>query len=305
MALDRDVDRRAVSNFCTMTCPTRDEIASCLIGRLAPWQTEQIFQHVESCSRCQLAVEALDESLDEIAVLGCGDLELIREHATRNLDSACERMMRRAANLATGSLPARVESEWELTSCDPAVPENIRDYQLQHIVGVGGMGTVYRAWHVPLRRNVALKLLSAAHAHSEHGVGHFLREMAAVGRLNHPHIIRALDAGVCDGVHYLAMDLIDGLDVGEVLRRLGKLTVADSAAIASAIANALEYAHGCGLVHRDVKPSNIMLATDGKALLTDLGLALLTESYARDQGQARILGSLHYLAPNKPPTAEK
>ena len=282
---------------CTMTCPTRDELASCLIGQMAAWQTEHIFRHMEDCAQCRLALEAIEKSLDQNALLGCSDLQSIREHATQSMDSACEKLIRRAAQLATRWRPTSAESESNNSSQRHS--RNIRDYQLQSIVGTGGMGTVYSAWHVRLKRHVALKVLSAAHSRSEHAVRHFLCEMAAVGRLNHPHIIRALDAGICDGVHYLAMDLVDGLDVGEVLRRLGKLDVANAAKIAAEIADALAYAHSCGLVHRDVKPSNIMLATAGKALLLDLGLALLTESNGRDLDHPHVLGSLHYLAPEQ------
>ncbi len=281
----------------TMTCPSRKEIAICLEGQLTAWRMEQIFRHVEGCARCQLVIEATDTSRDRSALLGCTDLPSIRDHATRNVDTACQKMIRNAAKLATGMCSERVESKRNVSPRD--VPRTIRDYQLENIVGVGGMGTVYCAWHARLKRHVALKILSTTHSHSKHAVRHFLNEMAAVGRLNHPHIIRALDAGICDGVHYLAMDLVDGLDVGEVLQRLGRLAVADAAKITAEIAVALEYAHSCGLVHRDIKPSNIMLASAGKALLLDLGLALLTESIGCGQGPPHVLGSLHYLAPEQ------
>lgn len=280
-----------------MACPTQNEIANCLAGQLPRWQIESIFQHAENCLRCQINIDLIENSADHSALFVGRHLEWIRDETNRQIDSECERMMRRAAQLVDTSRPATADSECDGST--PRVPQRIRDYELRQIVGEGGMGTVYHAWHIRLKRHVALKVLSTSRSHSERAVHHFVREMEAVGRLNHPHIIRALDAGIDDGIHYLAMELVDGLDVGEIVRSLGELSLADAAAITVEIADALDYAHSRGLVHRDVKPSNIMLSAAGEALLMDLGLALLTDPHGRRQGRSDVLGSLHYLAPEQ------
>ena len=134
-------------------------------------------------------------------------------------------------------------------------------------------------------------------------------KIKAVGRLSHENIVRATDAGHYDGYHFLVMEFIDGADVGAMIKRLGRLSLADACEVIRQTAVALEYTHENGLVHRDVKPSNIMLALDGSVKLLDLGLAGLNntelESTAnvvvtdRLTAVGQIMGTLGYMAPEQ------
>jgi serine/threonine protein kinase len=149
----------------------------------------------------------------------------------------------------------------------------IGGYEVRERLGAGGMGEVYRARHVRLDKLVALKVLPVGARHSRERLARFLREMKAVGALDHPNVVEAHDAGEGDGVVYLAMKLIDGIDLQELVRSGGPLPVAEACALVRQAALGLHYLHERRLVHRDVKPSNLMRTRDGVVKVLDLGLA--------------------------------
>ncbi len=133
------------------------------------------------------------------------------------------------------------------------------DYVLLSPLGQGGMGTVYRARHQRMDRIVAVKVLPRSTAHEPHVANRFRREIRAVARLSHPHIVAAHDAGEDDGVMYLVMECIDGLDLSTWVRRHGPLSVADAVECIAQAADGMEYAHQQGIIHRDIKPSNLLM----------------------------------------------
>jgi tRNA A-37 threonylcarbamoyl transferase component Bud32 len=147
------------------------------------------------------------------------------------------------------------------------------EYELLERLGAGGMGEVYRARHVRLDKLVALKLLPAQALESKERVTRFLREMKAIGSLDHANVIEAYDAGEEGGVVYLAMKLLDGIDLGRLVRERGPLPVAEACDCVRQAARGLQYLHERGLVHRDLKPSNLMRTADGVVKVLDLGLA--------------------------------
>ncbi len=185
---------------------------------------------------------------------------------------------------------------------DQGTPEALGPYELLEGLGRGGMGTVYRAVHTRLKRPAAVKLLRSdriAHARS---VARFLREMEAVGRLDHPNLVRAYDAGEVDGRYFLAMELVVGADLCNLADQVGPLRVADACEAVRQAACGLQNAHSHGLVHRDVKPSNLMVTRGGIIKLLDLGLARLLDTDADESGNTasdQILGSGDYLAPEQ------
>lgn len=157
------------------------------------------------------------------------------------------------------------------------VPEVLGNYKILDVLGRGGMGAVYLARHELLGKTVALKVLSSRFTGRAEAVARFKREMKAVGALSHPNIVQAFDAGEIGGIHYIAMELIAGTDLHRLIREKGPLPVADACAAVCQVASALAAAHQIGLVHRDVKPSNMMI-TEGQIKLLDLGLARLAEA---------------------------
>jgi serine/threonine protein kinase len=149
------------------------------------------------------------------------------------------------------------------------------DYQLQDRIGRGGMGAVYRALHLRLGREVALKVIVSPWLSSPQVASRFYREMRAVGKLDHLHLVRATDARQVGERHLLVMELLDGLDLGRLTARVGPLPVAEACEMTRQAAEGLQHAHDHGIVHRDVKPSNLMLTPGGTIKLLDLGLARL------------------------------
>ncbi|MBC8874339.1 MAG: serine/threonine-protein kinase [Planctomycetes bacterium] len=146
-----------------------------------------------------------------------------------------------------------------LSEPEVAALGQLGEYQLLEILGEGGMGIVYRALHTELDRVVALKVLAGTRTADEQTVERFKREMKAVGRLDHPNIIRAHDARQIEGIRVLVMEYVDGLDLAELVERLGPLPIADACELIRQAAVGLQHAHEHGLVHRDIKPSNLML----------------------------------------------
>jgi WD40 repeat protein/CubicO group peptidase (beta-lactamase class C family) len=177
----------------------------------------------------------------------------------------------------------------------------LREYVLLEKIGQGGMGTVYRALHTRLDKVVAVKTLTAGLVSHPEAVARFGREMKAVGKLNHPNIIQATDAGEVEGVHFLVMEYVEGADLARVARRVGRLRVADACEVARQAAHGLAHAHERGLIHRDVKPSNLLLSAAGQVKLLDLGLARLQKAFTEGGSTITgvVLGTFDYMAPEQ------
>jgi serine/threonine protein kinase len=164
------------------------------------------------------------------------------------------------------------------------------------------MGIVYRALHTRLKKMVAVKVLLTDRVQDPAAVARFHREREAVGKLDHPNLVRALDADEVEGVHFLVMEFCDGIDLACLLRRRRRLPVADACELVRQAAVALHYAHEHGLVHRDIKPSNLMLTQAGQVKVLDLGLALLQGSLSADARLTTaglIMGTLDFMAPEQ------
>ena len=168
-------------------------------------------------------------------------------------------------------------------------------YQVTAKIGEGGMGEVYRARDTKLDRDVALKVLPADRMKDANAVERFEREMRAVGKLDHPNIVRATDAGEADNMHYLVMEHVEGLDLSTLVRRVGPLPAADACEIARQTAIGLQEAHEHNMVHRDIKPSNVMRTPEGAVKLMDFGIAKLMEP----DKTTRIAGTPAYMAPEQ------
>ena len=172
-------------------------------------------------------------------------------------------------------------------------------YRIEGLLGRGGMGTVYRATQFALRREVALKLIGAPLSSDPTFRERFRREALAAAAVDHPHVLPVYEAGECDGVPFIAMRLVEGESLRDMLRRQGALDPGRVVVLAAQVALALEAAHAHGVVHRDVKPANVLITQTGDgehAYLADFGVAMLQDSETfAVTGEAT--GTLGYIAP--------
>jgi serine/threonine protein kinase len=175
----------------------------------------------------------------------------------------------------------------------------IGSYRIDDLLARGGMSTVYRATHTALERTVALKVLAAEFARERITRERFTNEWRIAAALRHPNILPVHDAGEIDGHLFLAMELIEGGDLGHKILSDGALSPPEAVRILDQMAAALDAAHAAELVHRDFKPGNILL-DDGRALLTDFGLSkLLAGNAARLTAPGRMVGTAQYLSPEQ------
>lgn len=171
-------------------------------------------------------------------------------------------------------------------------------YRIESVLGRGGMGVVYLATHIQLGRKVALKVLSPDLSDDEEFRSRFIRESQLAASLEHPNILPIYDAGEDDGEIYLAMRYVEGGDLRVQLKQLGRLPVDRTVTIVRQIALALDVAHTAGLVHRDVKPANILLGAEDHAYLSDFGLARRSSSASLTR-TGMFLGSVDYCPPEQ------
>jgi serine/threonine protein kinase len=176
------------------------------------------------------------------------------------------------------------------------VGHRLGPYRIEGRLGHGGMGVVFRARHDGDGRTVALKVLRDELSADDEYKRRLAREARAAAEVDHPNLAPVLEAGEADGRVYLAIRYVDGRSLDERLRFDGPLDVADLVRLAADVGAGLDALHRQGIVHRDVKPANIMLATDGTAVLSDFGLAKGT-AYTVLTKPGQILGTLNYLAP--------
>jgi YVTN family beta-propeller protein len=182
---------------------------------------------------------------------------------------------------------------------DPRVGTELLDYRIEALVGRGGMGVVYRAYDPRLKRDVALKVLAPEYASDERFRRRFLSETEQAAALEHPNVIPIHDAGEADGQLYLVMRLADGGDLKGVLEAERTLDPRRAIAVCTQLADALDAAHARGLVHRDVKPSNVLLDPRGHVYLADFGLSRRLAEQAPGFDAGLSLGTPAYVAPEQ------
>lgn len=256
-----------------MTCPSREQLDAYARGRLATHASRALDTHLENCSDCKQALAQLGKQNS------------------------------RKSNPPLLGPPRSMEAQpaYPALETTPTVGQ-IRDYQLLEKIGEGGMGVVYKARHAKLDKLVAIKLLPAGTTGDARRVARFEQEMKAVGKLDNPYIVRAMDAGQIGKHHYLVMEYVDGINLSEVVRRVGKLRVADACELLRQAAIGLRAIEEHDLVHRDIKPSNLILNGDGQVKILDLGLAVfqVQESTAGEGAETgHVMGTPDYMAPEQ------
>ncbi len=179
-------------------------------------------------------------------------------------------------------------------------PKNIGKYEVQGILGRGGMGVVYKAFDPAIHRQVAIKTITKSAmdpSELQYAIARFRHEAQAVGRLTHPRIAAIFDYGEDDNIAYIVMELVNGKSLYEHLQNKAKFELAEIGEIVRQLLDGLGYAHAQGVVHRDVKPSNILINDDGRIKISDFGIAHLDSSSLTQVGE--IMGSPGYMSPEQ------
>ncbi|MEZ6183737.1 MAG: protein kinase [Planctomycetota bacterium] len=217
--------------------------------------------------------------------------------------NAVRRELEEAADRRHGGTEILTEESDEDIPSDPMdkIPQQIGNYRLIKLIGAGAMGAVYHAEHVELRRTVALKLLLSEGTPSPRAVARFKREARLSAQLDHPNIVRVYEAGVEKGRHFIAMELVQGQSVAELLA-LGQVSPRRATHLLRKVAEAVDYANEQGVVHRDLKPANILVdEKSGEPRVTDFGLAVMSEPEEDDRltRTGAAVGTPAYMAPEQ------
>ncbi|MHC4880783.1 MAG: serine/threonine-protein kinase, partial [Planctomycetota bacterium] len=287
-------------------CPTESALRDFCLGRLEPDMWDDVSSHVDDCAECQTTVVGMDDTHDS----------LVRELRTPTEDSSGQCDIRRLIELANAgrqSAESDRDQQTQIVSGSPGSDSKLPgadgvlgQYRLLALLGEGGMGSVYRAEHMRLKRPVAVKVLSGKRFSDPASTDRFQREIESLGQLQHPHIVNATDAGEADGIQYLVMEHVDGIDFSRLAQRIGPLRVPDACELIRQAALGLQHAHECGFIHRDIKPANLMLACDAAGTpvvkILDLGLARLCHENASDSDltqTGQVMGTADYMPPEQ------
>ncbi|MCI0686644.1 MAG: PASTA domain-containing protein [Sporichthyaceae bacterium] len=172
-------------------------------------------------------------------------------------------------------------------------------YLVETRIARGGMATVYQALDTRLDRTIALKVMHPAFTEDADFVNRFIREARSAARLSHPNVVAVFDQGMDDGTVFLAMEYVEGRTLRDVLREHGPLTPRQAFSVLGPMLAALAAAHEAGLVHRDVKPENVLLADDGRVKVADFGLARVASAQTTSTSSALLMGTVAYLSPEQ------
>ena len=283
-----------------VACPSKQRIKEFLEGNVPEDEATIIAEHFDDCRSCDSAITSME--LESLALV-----ETVKNGLNLR-DIFNEPEYRLAQNAAFQAFNDHQGERKRFSTSQTPDRTFFRDYRLLKKIGEGGMGTVYHAVHRHLLKPVALKILSPEKMQSVQAVERFKQEMRAAGKLNHPNVVSASDAGDENGIQFLVMELIIGADLSQIVSKLGPLPVKNACEIIRQAALGLHHAHENGLIHRDVKPSNLMLETGGAVKLLDLGLAglhdlteesMLQQPTNRLTSFGQIMGTLDYMAPEQ------
>lgn len=282
-------------------------------GTLAPDAAGSVLNHLGQCAKCEEAMDTIQRDSNSRDPLIARFRRVVKELPFQAEVESAGVVNQVRRHLSDDGFRSNGISDLQF---DVPLPEHLRDYQLLENLGDGGMGVVYRARHTRLDRIVALKLIRPDRLQNKSARERFAREMKAAGQLEHPNVVRALDAGESSGQHYLAMEFVDGVTLAELVAKKGPRPVEDCCQIIAGAAAGLQHIHEARLVHRDIKPSNIMLCrvavtggekstvdeeySPGNVKILDLGLTLLAEDISDDlTSHDQIMGTYDYIAPEQ------
>ena len=295
------------SSHPTAPCLSKEDIRDYVLGSTDDKQAAQLEQHVVECPQCEQLLVSIEDHSDAI-------IQTLSTLPASPDDEATYLRMRAQALTEHVEIanPARAKELFRYTSRlrDPVeapLPFQLGNYELLQRIGRGASGAVYRALHIRLNQVVAVKVLDPACADA---LESFVQEMQTIGSLTHPHVVRATDAGEADGLHYLVMEYVEGVDAGLLLHHHGNLPVADACEIVRQAAIGLQFLHDKSVIHRDIKPSNLLVTATGRIKLLDLGIATRSSDHAQVAGSEELpivkpQGTLAYMAPEQIATPDR
>jgi serine/threonine protein kinase/formylglycine-generating enzyme required for sulfatase activity len=287
-------------------CPSSDQLTEYALGTLSTEVAQEMESHLDHCSQCVETMALLETQTDILTGLlrtppEPDDVQYLEEEA----------YLRAVATASCLSVP-HAHGDWAnqaLQHCEESSQEAVQpgsrlgQYVLLKLVGKGGMGLVFRARHEKLGHIVALKVLSLPRVHEPRIQERFRREMQAAGMIVHANVVRAIYSDESDGIAYLVMEFVDGMDLAAILKHRGSLSVGDACELIRMAAIGLEQIHLAGMVHRDLKPGNLMLSCDGQLKIMDLGLALLNDDVSATTDDltlsGQVMGTIDYMAPEQ------
>ena len=255
------------------SCPSEDFLQQYLRGLLSPEDQDATTTHVVTCDRCVAVMDGLSSA-------NSGLIDLLKDSVKLPLD--VKYPDGRGTRFTQG--------------------QRLGEYRILELLGAGSMGEVYRALHGSKRRMVALKIVRGPH--NNDAIRRFERSHRIAERLQHSHIVQSFETSEEDGIPYVVMELIDGLDVEDLLELVGRLNGPNACEIVRQAAEGLAHGHSKGCVHRDVKPSNLLIDKEGQVKITDYGLALLRPSVwdsaaSNVTAEGLFLGTPDYSAPEQ------
>ncbi|MCE9546537.1 MAG: protein kinase, partial [Planctomycetia bacterium] len=331
------------------TCLSAADLAAVVNDTLPPNELTRIEAHLQACVPCRTAVDSQRHSISETQNLPpahhAATIDApspIGQDATIGSTTTVEEMSARLVRSGLVSqdelesiVSASFSPETQLSSGDQLAQtllerKRITGFQLDRLregkveglvlgnyvlldkLGAGGMGVVYKALHRRMKREVALKVLPEALTKAPDAVARFHREVEAAARLQHPNIAAAYDADEAAGVHFFVLEFVDGPDLSRYIKQNGPLPLAHALALCLQAARGLAHAHKLGVVHRDIKPGNLLVDPNGTLKILDMGLAHLhTEQDAAGVDlteltqSGRVMGTVDYMAPEQAVDAKR
>ncbi|MEO1617167.1 MAG: serine/threonine-protein kinase [Planctomycetota bacterium] len=289
-------------------CPTDDSLKKLASGMLSSDESTNLTEHVSQCENCAQVLASLKmKSGRNDTVVDSLRIRLPQESKPEAQDSRDH-----MAAIFEMSDDGQSHSNDASIKTPKSDLGELGQYRLIAKVGEGGMGTVYKARHSKLDKLVAIKLLPFQALTDSLAIKRFEREMKAIGRVEHSNVVAAFDAGQIDGQHYLVMEYIEGVDLAQLCRIVGdsqsRLPLGVTCEIIRQAALGLQHAHDQGLIHRDIKPGNLMLNEAGVVKVLDLGLARLQIEHLSQSGSIRgdeitgagaVMGTIGFMSPEQ------